>query len=64
MMDDFDKELLTELIKEWNISKIEEYIAQLEQRLVKIDDWIKYVKTIRRKKVRKIPLDTGTRGGL
>jgi hypothetical protein len=62
-MSDLHKELLSELIKDWPLERIEEYIIQLEQRRVEMDDWIKHAKTIRIKKVRKPVYDTGVRGG-
>lgn len=62
-MSDFHKELLSELTEDWNIQQLETYIYELQKRAVELNDWIKHVKTIRRKKVRKPPVDTGTRGG-
>jgi hypothetical protein len=62
-MNDFHKELLSEIIQTWNVEKIESYIVLLEQRSIDLNDWIKHLRTIRRKKTRKQPLDTGVRGG-
>lgn len=62
-MPDYHKELLSEILQEWSIAKVEGYILQLEQKRIEMEDWIKHVKSIRKKKVRKAPMDTGVRGG-
>lgn len=62
-MSDFHKELVTDLFKDWSLVQLETYIHQLEQRRVELDDWIKHVKTIRRKRMRKTVFDNGVRGG-
>jgi len=61
-MDDFQKELVTDLIKNWSDAELEAYVAELNTRAVQLDNWIRHVKTLRKKK-RKRPMDTGVRGG-
>lgn len=63
-MKNFHMETLSELISEWPTERLEEYITQLEQRQLDLGEWIRHLKTIRRKKMRKPALDTGTRGGM
>lgn len=62
-MDDFHKALSSELIKDWSITQLEIYIHELERRASQLDEWIKHVKTLRKKKMRQPPVDTGVRGG-
>jgi hypothetical protein len=62
-MDEFHKELLIELVKDWTLVALDVYLAELQERARDMDDWIKLVKIIRRKKVRKPIYDTGVRGG-
>jgi hypothetical protein len=62
-MKEFHKELLDSLIKDWTLEQIETYITELEEREVELTNWIRYLKTVRKKKARKPPLDTGDRGG-
>jgi hypothetical protein len=62
-MSDFHKELLTELVKDWTLMQLNEYIIQLEHRRNEMDEWIHHAKILRRKKSRKTPVDTGGRGG-
>jgi hypothetical protein len=63
-MSDFHKELITEILQTWSVSQIEEYIDQLEERAVNLSDWIKHLKTIRRRKARRLTPDNGVRGGM
>jgi len=63
-MSDFHKELLTELVKDWTLMQLNEYIIQLEHRRNEMDEWIHHAKILRRKKSKKIVVDTGVRGGL
>jgi hypothetical protein len=63
-MNDFHQELLDEIIREWTTNQVNNYIIQLEKRAVDLKEWIRHLKTIRKRKTRKAPLDTGTRGGL
>ena len=62
-MSDFHKELLTELVKDWTLMQLNEYIIQLEHRRNEMDDWIHHAKILRRKKNKKPPVDTGGRSG-
>jgi hypothetical protein len=62
-MSDFHKELLTELVKDWTLMQLNEYIIQLEHRRNEMDEWIHHAKILRRKKSRKPPVDTGGRSG-
>ena len=61
-MNDFHKELLSEIVRDWTIEQVEDYIALLEKRAVDLGEWIKHLRTIRRKKARKV-FDTGARDG-
>lgn len=63
-MSDYHKELLDEILKDWTTEQLEVYITGLEERLTQLDNWVGHLKTIRKKKLRKRPVDTGTRGGL
>ena len=62
-MDDFHKELLGSLVKDWNVGQLEFYITELEERIVLLNEWIAYLRILKRKMTRKQPLDTGVRGG-
>lgn len=57
----FHKELLDEIIKEWTTNQVNNYIAQLEEREKNLKQWIRHLKSIRK---RKKPLDNGVRGGI
>ena len=61
----YQKELLTEIIQTWSLEQVDDYILQLTTRRIELDDWLKSVQMIRRKKMRKYKkvLDTGVRGG-
>lgn len=63
-MSDYHKELLDEILKDWTTEQLEVYITGLEERLTQLDNWVGHLKTIRKKKLRKRPVDTGVRGGL
>jgi hypothetical protein len=63
-MSDFHKELLTELVKDWSLMQLNEYIIQLELRRADMDEWINHAKKLRRKRNKKPPVDTGGRSGL
>lgn len=62
-MIEFHKELLSELIKDWDAVQLEKYLGELRQREVELGKWIKYVKNLQRRKVRKPAFNTDTRGG-
>jgi hypothetical protein len=62
-MKEFHKEMLDSLIKDWNWLQIDNYITELEETETELNGWIRYLKTVRKKKIRKPPVDTGTRGG-
>jgi hypothetical protein len=62
-MIEFHKELLSELIKDWDAVQLEKYLGELRQREVELGKWIKYVKALQKKKVKKVVYDTDTRGG-
>ena len=63
-MNEFHKEMLGEIIKDWNLAQIEIYIEGLEKREIELSEWIKHLKTIRKRKVRKPIYDNGPRGGI
>jgi len=62
------KELLTEVLDQWNVAQLDTYLKMLSERKEQLDEWMRIVQNIRRAKVkqmnRKKPLDNGTRGGL
>jgi len=60
----YQKELLTDLIKDWTLQQLDDYIVQLHTKQVELNEWLKEVQAIRRKKTPKKPVDTGTRGGI
>jgi hypothetical protein len=64
-MNEFHKELLNELVETWSVDQVDDYILQLTTRMNELNDWLKSVQMIRRKKMRnyKKMLDTGVRGG-
>jgi hypothetical protein len=63
-MSDFHKELLDEIIREWTTNQLNNYITQLEYREIDLKEWIRHLKSIRKKRTKKAPLDTGTRSGI
>ena len=63
-MSEFHKELLDEIIREWTNDQVNHYIAQLELRAVDLSEWIRHLKTVRRRRTRKMTPDNGVRGGL
>jgi uncharacterized small protein (DUF1192 family) len=62
-MQEFHKEMLDTIIKDWDLTKVETYIAELEERRALLDQWIRHLKDTRRKKMRKPAFDTGDRSG-
>jgi hypothetical protein len=58
-MNDFSKEL----VDPWTVEQLDTYIKELEIRVDDTNKWIKYLRQLRRKKVRKSPIDTGARDG-
>lgn len=53
-----------ELVKDWTVEQLEVYIGELKKRAVDLDNWIKYLKNLKKKKVRSKPVfDNGVRGG-
>ena len=63
MLKDFEREQLSEIIEEWTVEQIENYIARLDARMIQINDYIKFLRTIKKKKTPKKPLETGPRDG-
>lgn len=63
-MSEFHKELLDEIIREWTANQVDNYIMQLEERAIHLSEWIKHLKTIRRRKSRRLTPDNGLRGGM
>ena len=61
----YHKELLNEIIANWTIEQMDNYISELMERRVELDKWIRHVQMVRRRRVRKEkkPLDTGDRHG-
>ena len=62
-MYDFHKDLLNELVKDWTVQQVDTYIAELEERVTMLHDWVKHVKIVRKKKMRKPVFDNGVRSG-
>ena len=62
-MSEYHKELLDGIVKDWTVKQIEDYITELENRVAGINEWIKHLRTIRKKKTRKTSPDTGIRSG-
>jgi hypothetical protein len=65
-MNNYHKELLLELIDEWNDAQLDGYIFHQEERLEHTRQLIRDLKEIRRKRYKRKqkPLDAGVRGGL
>jgi hypothetical protein len=61
-MSDFHKEMVEELVRGWTTIQITEYILKLEERIKDTQNMIRTLKTLRRKKNRKL-YDTGVRDG-
>ena len=64
-MNDYHKDLLLEIVKEYDDVQLDNYIFLQEERLAQTQGLIKDLKELRRKRNKKKqrPLDTGTRGG-
>lgn len=62
-MNEFHKELLADLVKNWSMVELNLYLAELRDRAREMDKWIRVVEAIRKKQARKPPVDTGVRGG-
>ena len=62
-MAEFHKDLLNELIKDWDDTRLETYIHELEDRVKLLNEWIRHVRTVRRKRTRKSVFNNDTRGG-
>lgn len=60
-MDDFHKQLLNSLIKDWTDEQISKYIEEKEEEIRRMEEWLRHLKWMRRKK--KVVKDTGTRHG-
>jgi hypothetical protein len=59
-------EILEHLIKEYTVTQLDEYIADLELRVTETRSWIDKLKVIRKEKLRKLKkkvVDTGARDG-
>jgi len=63
-MNDFHKDMLKDVIKDWSVEQVEDYINELEERASDLSEWIRLLKMIRRKKIRKPVYDNGPRGGI
>ena len=61
-MQSIHQELLESLMKDRNPEYILQYIADLENRIGEMQEWVKYLKVLYRRKTRK-PVETGIRGG-
>jgi len=60
----FHKELLTEIIEEWDLRKVEDYLYHLKEREEHLSEWIRQVQVIRRKKAKsKSTPENGPRDG-
>lgn len=58
-----DSEIIL-LAEEWTLEQIDGYIKRYEERVEFLHNLVKELKRVRRKKVRRKPLDTGApRGG-
>jgi hypothetical protein len=62
-MNEFHKEMLDTIIKDWDVVKVDTYISELEERGKLLKEWIRHLRVIRKKKVRTHPVDTGIRSG-
>ena len=64
-MNDFDREMLLDLIKDWNDTQILVYIQAQYNRIENAEAIIRELKREYKKRVRKTkkPLDTGDRSG-
>jgi hypothetical protein len=64
-MSDFQKELLNEIIEDnWNLADIDAYIDKLVVRSLELNDWIKHVKAIKKKRTKsKSTPENGPRDG-
>jgi len=60
----YHKELLTEIIEEWDIVRLDGYIYHLKEKEEHLEEWIRQVQAIRRKKVKsKSTPENGARDG-
>ena len=57
------KELLLELISNWNEEQLDLYIIEMEQRQMELNQVIKQLKEIRRKRTKKQTPENGPRDG-
>lgn len=62
-MNDNYLDALTEIAEAWDIIQLDKYIMQREQWAETNKTILKVIRRIRRGKIKKIPLNTGTRGG-
>lgn len=64
-MDDWEKEVLLEMISSWTPEQLEDYINRQQERMAHLNDRVKFVRGIIRtlKNKRKKPVDTGARDG-
>lgn len=54
---------LMEIAESWSAEQLTRYIEKLEDRQETVKTLLKHMRMLRRKKIRKPALDTGTRGG-
>ena len=62
-MSNFQRELLSEIIERWDNQEIDGYLLQLITRRSELEEWIKHVQAIKRKRTKKAPLENGPRDG-
>ena len=59
----YHKDAATEIIAKWDVKQIDDYITHLKVRHAEEGEWIRYVQTIRRKKMSKSTPENGPRDG-
>lgn len=63
MKREFQTELLIEIIEDWDLQQTEDYIAHLLVRRTDLDEWIRQVQRLARKKKNKSTPENGPRDG-
>jgi hypothetical protein len=59
----YHKELLTEILQDWTTDQIDQYILSLVVRKSELDDWIRTVQNVKRKRKSKSTPENGPRDG-
>jgi hypothetical protein len=61
-MSQFHKDIVEELVRNWDVAQLSKYILELEERVDNTKEMIRDLKTLRRRRTRK-SLENGERGG-